>query len=110
MKDLLAAVGSTLPAWSMARTSKPCAPSDSVSVVRGDVQAANGAVSTRHSKLAPASFAEKANVGVESFVVPVGPDSIDVCGGVPSARIVTLVAPNCVLPCESCASVRIPYR
>ena len=82
MKDLLAAVGSTLPAWSMARTSKPCAPSDSVSVVRGDVQAANGAVSTRHSKLAPASFAEKANVGVESFVVPVGPDSIDVCGGV----------------------------
>ena len=79
----LAGVSSTLPAASVARTSKVCAPSVSAAVVRGEPHVANAAASTRHSKLAPASL-ENAKVGVESLVSPLGPASTVVSGGVVS--------------------------
>jgi hypothetical protein len=79
----LAGVGSTFPATSIARTWKLCAPSVSGAVVWGEVHAAKAPASTRHPKLA-FSFAEKAKVGVGSFVGPEGPESIVVSGGVVS--------------------------
>jgi hypothetical protein len=62
-----AGVASTLPAASIARTSKAWMPSARAAVVSGDVQAANTAPSTRHWKLAPASLV-KLKVGVVSLV------------------------------------------
>src|SRR5918999_2167108 len=75
----LAGLVSVLPAASVARTSKVWAPSDNAAVVCGEPQAANAAASTRHWKLAPASL-ENPKVGVESFVSPLGPDVMVVCG------------------------------
>ena len=49
------------------------------------MQSAQAAESTRHSKTEFASVAVKANVGVLSLVVPVGPDVIVVSGAVVSA-------------------------
>jgi hypothetical protein len=49
------------------------------------VQSAHEAESTRHSKTEFASVAVKANVGVLSVVVPVGPEVIVVSGAVVSA-------------------------
>ncbi len=64
----LAGVWSMLPVWSVARTSKLCAPAGSAAVVCGEEHGANAAVSTRHSKLEPGSLAENPNVGVASLV------------------------------------------
>ena len=75
-----AGVGSTLPAGSVARTSKVWAPSASDVVVSGVVHEPQAPPSTRQSKLEPGWLAEKANVGVVSFVGPEGPLSIVVCG------------------------------
>ena len=86
VKDRLAGVGSVRPTPSVARTSKTCAPSDSAPVVNGELQDANAAASTRHSKVAPASVAVKENVGVLSLVVPLGPAVMVVSGGVVSHR------------------------
>jgi hypothetical protein len=71
-----AGVESTLPTGSVPRTSNVCAPSASDAVVSGEEQEAQTAPSTRHSKVDPASLAEKVNVGVESLVGPDGPLSI----------------------------------
>src|ERR687895_580307 len=90
-----------LPAASVARTSNVCAPSDNAPVVCGEVQAAKAAASTRHWKLAPASL-EKPNVGVESPVRPVGPESIVVCGAAVSTVKARLAAAP-VLPAASVA-------
>src|SRR5918996_1377403 len=98
----LAGLVSVLPAASVARTSNVCAPSASAAVVCGDVQAANTAASTRHWKLAPASL-ENPNVGVESFVSPVGPESIVVCGAAVSTVIARLAGLVSVLPAASVA-------
>src|ERR671914_763962 len=97
----LAGLVSVLPAASVARTSNVCAPSDNAPVVYGEVQAVKAAVSTRHWKPAPASL-ENPNVGVESFVSPVGPESIDVCGAAVSTVIARLAAAP-VLPAASVA-------
>ena len=56
----------------------------SVEVVHGLVQSAQDPESTWHSKTALASGV-KANVGVLSFVVPVGPEVMVVSGAVLSA-------------------------
>src|ERR687894_477697 len=89
----LAGLVSVLPAASVARTSNVCAPSDNAPVVCGEVHAAKAAASTRHWKLAPASL-ENPNVGVESPVRPVGPESIVVCGAAAStARTSKVCAP-----------------
>ena len=71
-----AGVGSTLPAGSVARTSKVWAPSASVAVVSGVEQEPHAPPSTRHSKLEPAWSDENAKVGVVSLVGPEGPLSI----------------------------------
>src|ERR671915_2562138 len=101
VKARLAGLVSVLPAASVARTSNVCAPSDNAPVVCGEVQAAKAAASTRHWKLAPASL-ENPNIGVESPVKPVGPESIVVCGAAVSTVIARLAAAP-VLPAASVA-------
>jgi hypothetical protein len=73
-----------LPARSVARTATLWFPSFSDVVVHGLVQSAHAPVSTRHSKAELGSDELNANVGVLSFVVPVGPELIIVSGGVVS--------------------------
>ncbi len=68
-----AGVWSTLPAGSVARTSKVCSPSASVVVGCGAAHGANGPPSTRHSKVASGVPSENSNSGVASVVVPDGP-------------------------------------
>jgi hypothetical protein len=55
-------------------------PSARVGVVSGDVQAAKASVSTLHSNVEPGSSDENSKVGVASLTVPVGPESMLVCG------------------------------
>src|SRR5918998_2191183 len=98
----LAGLVSVLPAASVARTSNVCAPSENAPVVCGEVHAAKAAASTRHWKLAPASL-ENPNVGVESPVSPVGPESIVVCGAAVSTVIARLAGLASVLPAASVA-------
>jgi hypothetical protein len=86
VNERLAGDASVLPAQSVARTWKLCAPSASEAVVRGEPQAANEPESTLHEKVEAGSFDEKPSVGVGSLVVPDGPELIVVCGGVVSAR------------------------
>ena len=83
VKLRLAALGSSLPAGSVALTSKVWAPLLSGPTVLGDVQLAKLAESTRHLKLEPASELAKPKVGVESLVVVpfAGPLPIVVSGG-----------------------------
>ena len=81
VKVLLAGLGSTLKALSVALTSKLWGPSLSAAVVNGEMQLENAAPSIRHSNVAPNSFDENENVGVSSFVVPVGPAVMIVSGG-----------------------------
>ena len=83
VKDLVAGVGSWFPAESMALTSKVWGPSVSAAIVSGLVQGEKASASTRHSKSAPGSE-ENSKLGVGSLVVPVGPESIVVSGGVGS--------------------------
>ena len=73
VSERLAGVGSATPAASMARTSNVRAPSASAAVVCGDVHAAKAAVPTRHWNVEPVSLELNVNVGVLSFVSPVGP-------------------------------------
>ncbi len=80
VKVRVAGVGSALPAWSTARTSKVCSPSASGAVVWGDSQLANSSASTRHSKPAPDSL-EKVKAGVGSAVGLGGSEVIAVLGG-----------------------------
>jgi hypothetical protein len=79
----LAGVASAFPAASLARTSKVYPPSARAAVVWGDVQDSNAPEPMRHWKLAPGSL-ENVNMGVVSFVEPVGPVSIAVSGAVVS--------------------------
>ena len=58
----------------MARTWKVWVPSVRVAVVKGEVQAAKAAASTRHSKVEPASVEVKVKSGVASLVGAVGRD------------------------------------
>ena len=80
VNERLAGVGSTLPAASSRRTAKVYAPSPRAEVVWARLQVAKSPPSSEHSKVAPSSL-ENANVGVESFVGPLGPESIVVSGG-----------------------------
>jgi hypothetical protein len=87
VKDRLAGGSSTLPAGSLARTSKVCWPSLNNTVVYGERHEANCSVSTRHSNVEPVSSAANANVGVLFLVSPEGPEVIVVCGGVVSGGV-----------------------
>ena len=87
--ERVAGVGSTLPAWSIARTAKVWAPSASavvgVLVAPGPLQGAKTAESKRHSYVAGVWLEENPKVGVESLVGPEGPELIVVSGGVESS-------------------------
>ena len=96
------AASPVFPAASVARTSNVCAPSASTSVVCSDVQAANGAVSTRQSRLAPGSLAN-ANVGVASFVRPAGPPVMATVGATVSTVKLRLAGVASTLPAASVA-------
>jgi hypothetical protein len=76
-----AGVGSVLPASSVARTLKRCAPSASGPTDCGEEQGANPSPSRSHSKLEPASEELNAKLGCGSALVSVGPDSTVVSGG-----------------------------
>src|SRR3954447_7850858 len=82
----VAGVPSRLPAASRARTWKVCPSVASGGSVRGDEHGANAPASTRHWKLAPLSFALKANDGMRSLVDPLGPAVIVVSGAIVSTR------------------------
>ena len=86
VKVRFAGVASTLPARSVARTSKVWTPSASVPVVRGEAQALNAALSTRHSKVEPASEVVNAKVGVGSGVGFDGPELMVVFGATRSSN------------------------
>ena len=75
-----AAVWSTLPAASVARTSKVCGPSASALYACGDVHAVNVPPSMRHANVEPTSVAENVNDAVRVVTVPAGPPMIDVSG------------------------------
>jgi hypothetical protein len=81
--------GSTLPAGSIARTWKVSEPSGRCGVVYGELQGANATLWTLHSKLEPASEETNLKLGVESLVLPEGPDVIAVRGGKNSATLRT---------------------
>ena len=61
-----------------------CGPSARFVNAFGDLHAANAAPSRRHSKLAPPSLAENAKLGFGSFVVPAGPEVMEVSGAATS--------------------------
>ena len=89
VKERDAGLWSTLPAGSIARTSKMWGPSESaargVLVAPGPLQGAKASESKWHSKLDPCSLEEKPKVGVESKVVPEGPEVMVVGGAVESS-------------------------
>ena len=66
-KVCVAGEASTFPTVSTARTANVCEPWETAGSVRGEVQVANAAVSTRHWNV-PASVEVNANVGVVSLV------------------------------------------
>src|SRR5690349_2018398 len=88
----LAGVPSCRPAASIARTRNVCWAWVCAGSVIGVVQAAYAALSTWHWNVVPASEEVNWNVGVLSFVSPVGPAVIVVFGGVVSTVNVCVVA------------------
>jgi hypothetical protein len=80
----LAGVPSVLPAASIARTLKLCAPTAKLLWVNPGVHAAKGPPSREHSKVEPDSLAENVNVALVLVVEAAGPESIVVSGGVES--------------------------
>ena len=98
-----AGVRSTLPAGSVARTPKLCVPSARPSYSAGELQVANGAASSEHSKLAPGSSAEKAKAAEALRVSASGPESMLVCGGLVSIVQEYVAGVESVLPAGSVA-------
>src|SRR5436853_442110 len=76
-KVRVAGGGSVFVAASMARTAKVCAPSGSLASWSGELQLANGPLSSEHSKVAPASE-ENAKVASRTVAPAAGPESIAV--------------------------------
>ena len=100
----LAGVPSVLPAGSVARTSKVCvASAEDRRIVCGLEHDVQLPPSMRHSKLEPASFELKANVGVVSLDGLGGVESIVVCGAVVSIVHVWLAGLASVFPAASVA-------
>ena len=74
-------VASTFPAASLARTRNACHPFTNFLYVFGERQAVQGARSSLHWNVDPASVEAKRNVAVLLLVVRAGPDVIRVFGG-----------------------------
>ena len=72
-------------------------------MVSGEVQLANVPASISHSSVEPASVEVNENVGVESVVVPVGPDVMVVSGAVVSTVKARLAGEASTLPAASIA-------
>jgi hypothetical protein len=98
-----------LPAASLARTAALCGPSASVAVVHGLVQSVHDPESRRHWKVEPPSDEVKANVGVASVVIPLGPEPIVVFGAVVSvgAEFAPTVTALTVVAVSPSASVTV---
>jgi hypothetical protein len=103
----VAGVGSALPAVSTARTETVWLPSAKEEKDSDSAHAFQEAESSLHSKLEPFSVEEKSKFAVVAMVVPDGPETIDVLGGVVSPRArtvqVRLAAEASVFPAESVA-------
>jgi hypothetical protein len=67
------------------------------------VQPSQERPSREHSKLEPASLAEKVKLGVESLTGPAGPDSIEVSGATVSTVNERVAGVPSVLPAGSVA-------
>ena len=94
-------MGSVLPEVSVARTRHACAPMARSTYEAGDAQAPQSAWSSEHSNVAPASVALNSNVAEVDVVVPDGPETIVVPGGLST---VTLAEPDvATLPARSVA-------
>lgn len=100
--DLVAGVGSMLPAVSRARTVNVCPPSARPLYAWGDEQGPKEAPSRAHSNVA-ASVAVNSNVAELDATVPLGPDVIVVSGGVLSTTQVRLAGVGSGAPAPSIA-------
>jgi hypothetical protein len=99
--DRDAGVGSMVPASSTARTSNVWAPSERPGYPLGEVHEPQLPESSRHSKVEPSSFEEKLNAGLALATVPVGPESIWVCGATVSTVNERAAGVVSVLPAAS---------
>jgi hypothetical protein len=84
VQEWVAGVASVFPAASLARTLNWCVPTASPVRSRGDVHAANGALSSEHSKVEPDSLEENVKLALVLVVVAAGPEPIVVSGAVVS--------------------------
>src|SRR5205814_503480 len=96
--EWLAGVASVLPAWSVARTSRPWLPSASAAVVCGLVHELQLPPSRRHSKVDPASLEWKVKLGVALLSSGGGVESMVVSGAVRSIVQVWEAGVPSVLP------------
>ena len=88
-------------ALSMARTWKVCDPPAKPVYFLGEVQLPKAAPSREHSKVEPDSEDEKENVALFCFVVPEGPESMVVSGGVVSCGGAAVVLKDHVMSAAS---------
>jgi hypothetical protein len=95
-----AGLESVLPASSIARTRKVCAPSVSGAVVYGVVHVPQAPASRRHWKV-PGSLELNVNVGCDEPSVPLGPDVIVVWGAAVSTVQLRVAGVGSVLPAPS---------
>ena len=100
-----AGVASTLPAASVARTSKTCSPGARPLYAAGELHAAHVAPSRRQANVAPDSLAENANDALVACVGVAGPVAIVVSGGVVSAGAGAATVNACVAGVGSAAPV-----
>jgi hypothetical protein len=101
VNDRSAGVGSVLPALSVALTSNVCGPSARVAALKGELQAANAAASTRHSKVPSGSVEAKLKEGAFLPVGPAGPSAMVVSGGVVSGGNAVVFAVQLNVPAQS---------
>ena len=102
----VASVGSTLPAASVARTEKVCAPWASPVSARGEVQVCQAPSSSLHSKVEPASVELNEMLALVEATVPVGPEPIVVSGATVSTVQVRVASVGSTLPAASVARTR----
>src|SRR3954471_20304039 len=108
VNSVVAGVGSTLPAASLARTENEYPPSARPSWRCGDTHAAHGCCappgpSSSHWNREPASVAVKASVTLDEAIAPCGAEVIAVFGGVVSTANASVAGEGSALPAASTA-------